>query len=124
MIVVNVSRPDLLNANQRLHWAVKNGRTSALRWQGKAAARFGLLANSGPFAGRVRCMVDVSYPTRHRHDVHNLMPTVKPIIDGFVDAGLLVDDSDDWLLGPDLRPTGSLCDKRFACSLNFTFEEA
>ena len=124
MITVDVYRANLLNANQRLHWADKNERTRVLRWHGMAAARAVWVANGGAFPGRVRCMVDVSYPTRHRHDVHNLMPTVKPIIDGFVDAGLLVDDSDEWLIGPDLRPTGSLCDKRFACSLNFTFEEA
>jgi hypothetical protein len=50
-------------------------------------------------------VVRVMWPTRKRRDVHNIMPTVKPLIDGLVDAGVLPDDDDDVLRGPFLMPT-------------------
>lgn len=50
-------------------------------------------------------LVRVLWPNRKRRDVHNIMPTVKPIIDGLVDAGVLPDDHDGVLRGPFLMPT-------------------
>ena len=39
-----------------------------------------------------------------RRDAHNYYPTLKALIDGLVgDYGLLPDDSDNHLVGPDLR---------------------
>lgn len=48
--------------------------------------------------------VALGWPTRVRRDAHNVIPTLKALIDGMVDAGLLPDDDDRHLTGPDLRP--------------------
>jgi crossover junction endodeoxyribonuclease RusA len=34
---------------------------------------------------------------QRRRDPHNLVPTVKPIVDGLVDAGLVPDDTPEWV---------------------------
>ena len=123
MIEVDVTRGYELNANQRLHWAVKARRTSFLRlesWAQVVSAGHAL----APFAHRVRCIVDVSWPNKRRRDVHNIMPTVKACIDGIVDSGLLVDDSDKYLVGPDLRVADTLAPKGSAFLLSFRFEDA
>lgn len=123
MITVDVPREWLLNANQRMHWRAKALKTSSLRGAGRIDAHYAKKwIHVTPFPGRMACTVEVQWPDRRRRDVHNLMPTVKPIIDGFVDARILQDDSDQYLVGPDLRVSETLCDKRFACSLIFTFE--
>jgi crossover junction endodeoxyribonuclease RusA len=38
-----------------------------------------------------------------RWDPNNLWPTVKAIVDGMVEAGVLVDDDHKHLIGPDMR---------------------
>lgn len=126
MITVDVPRGLLLNANQRLHWRQKAERSKALReaaaWNAKTAPvwPFGIQ----PFAVKARCTVRVFWPDRRRRDVHNIMPTIKACIDGFVDSGMLTDDSDKYLVGPDLRVGLAMCDPDLACSLTFTFEAA
>lgn len=89
--------PLILTANQRLHWAQRAKRTKALRM---TACR---LANGTTQYERAHIVVTVGWPDKRRRDVHNLMPTIKACIDGFVDAGLLPDDDDKHLTGPDLR---------------------
>ncbi|MFD0889967.1 hypothetical protein ACFQ08_35955, partial [Streptosporangium algeriense] len=41
--------------------------------------------------------------TRGRRDPANWYPSFKAAIDGLVDAGVLVDDDDRHLVGPDMR---------------------
>lgn len=43
------------------------------------------------------------FPNNLRRDAHNYMPSLKALVDGLVDYGLLPDDSDHHLVGPDLR---------------------
>jgi crossover junction endodeoxyribonuclease RusA len=43
------------------------------------------------------------FPDNRRRDAHNYYPTLKALVDGLVDYGLLPDDSDNHLVGPDLR---------------------
>jgi hypothetical protein len=45
-------------------------------------------------------------PRRGRYDPNNLWPTVKAVVDGFVDAGLLADDDHLHVIGPDMRHGG------------------
>jgi hypothetical protein len=40
---------------------------------------------------------------RRRSDVGNLYPTAKAVVDGLVDYGLIEDDDDTRLIGPDMR---------------------
>lgn len=54
----------------------------------------------------VRIVAHIWKPRRGRFDPNNLNPTTKACTDGFVDAGVLVDDSWDWVEGPDHRYGG------------------
>ncbi|GAA1436419.1 hypothetical protein GCM10009616_36140 [Microlunatus lacustris] len=125
MISVNVPRAWLLNANVKRHWRDRGKRAAWLRAaaQLEALAFRRRLAGGTPLQGKVRCEVLVAWPDRRRRDVHNVMPTVKPCIDGIVDARVLADDSDKHLIGPDLRVTDQLCDRDYACTLTFLFTE-
>lgn len=115
---LDVPREWLLTANQRMHWRAKARRSAWLR----QAAGIRALQIGGTFLTPVRCEISVAWPNARRRDVHNLMPTIKPVIDGAVDAGLLQDDSDQWLIGPDLRVADEKCSKDLACSLQLRFE--
>ena len=49
---------------------------------------------------RARVEFEFTYPDRRRRDRSNLAPTVKALMDGMIDAGLLPDDADRYLDGP------------------------
>ena len=107
MITVTVYPPCWLSANDRLHWAEKARRTKALRAMG-----FSAWHRAGrPTYDRARLTVDITWPDRRQRDAANAHPTIKALVDGMVHPGpkvrgILPDDSDEYLLGPDLRPTG------------------
>lgn len=94
---------DFINANQRLHHHAKAKLTKAWReatfdeWQAR-----GCLLNCCAF-DRAHVTVTIRFPTNHRRDVGNYYPTAKAIVDGLVDAGVLPDDNDEHLTGPDMR---------------------
>lgn len=91
---------EALSANGRVHWSVRKARTKVLRDKARVAA----LAAHVPPMSRAHLVVTVTWPDRRRRDVANLSPTFKALVDGFVqDAGLLPDDDDTHLIGPDLR---------------------
>lgn len=90
-----------INANSRHHWAVKAEMTRDWRTMAFAAA-----TNAGLPKGLQRAHVTVYvHKTNNRpYDVHNLYGTAKAAIDGLVtDYGLLPDDSNAHLTGPDMR---------------------
>lgn len=97
--VLPLTRSKLITANDKMHWAARSRLTKQLRqWGyllgrgGEGVARFGLQ--------RARVEVEFAYPDRRRRDRSNLAPTVKALMDGLIDAGLLPDDSDRFLDGP------------------------
>lgn len=97
---LHINRPaPWLNLNERLHWAEKSRRTRQWRQAAAIYARSAKL----PHLHRVQIEAFICFPDRRRRDVHNWMPTVKAIVDGLVDYGLIPDDSDANLIGPDLR---------------------
>jgi hypothetical protein len=55
---------------------------------------------------RVHIVAHIIKPTSRQYDVHNLMPTLKACVDGLVDYGLIPDDTNAHLTGPDLRQGG------------------
>ena len=52
---------------------------------------------------RLRIVAWMRFPDARRRDPHNYMPTLKALVDGFVDAGVLPDDDTRHLQGPDPR---------------------
>lgn len=92
-------------SNQRLHHMERARRTRHVR----TLAGF-LGKQLEPVAGRVHVVAHVSAPKKSRADVGNTYPTVKACVDGaLTDAGIIPDDNDDHLIGPDMRraaPTG------------------
>ena len=113
---------EVLSSNARLHWARKARATAHLRTRAAMAYR---LAGS-PQMTAARCVVTIAYPVKRARGVHNLMATAKPIVDGFTHPfpgvrGLLPDDDDGHLTGPDLRHGGIITTGRY--TLTFDFEE-
>ena len=100
-VVVIPAPCSFLTANQRHHWAVKAKLTAA--WRDRAAWS-AQAAKLPAIEGRVHIMATVHRDTRlGRWDVTNWAPTAKAAIDGLVDAGVLVDDSNRYVVGPDMR---------------------
>lgn len=91
----------LLNLNDRMHWAKRARLTAAWR----EAAHIAALQSrkGGPSQRRLpdgRYRVTVTLPTRakRRTDPSNFLPSCKAAIDGAItDAGLLPDDSSEWV---------------------------
>lgn len=90
----------LLSANDRYHWRQKAARTRYWRQLTNVCVR---AAQADPVGGLVRITVTFAWPDRRRRDIGNLAPTVKAIVDGIVDGGLLPDDDDKHVIGPDIR---------------------
>lgn len=82
-----------LTANGRYHWADKARRTRTLRALAKAEA-----SNHDAMA-TVHVAAYIGYLTGGRADPANAA-VVKPLIDGLVDGGLLVDDDHTHVIGP------------------------
>ena len=118
-IAIRLHPAEVLNANQRMHWACKARLTSNLRdWGSFAWNRAGR-----PHMNRAHVTVTLGYPDRRKRDAHNLMATVKPLLDGMVSPGvrgILPDDDDAHLEGPDLR-VGDVTPGFF--TFTFRFEE-
>lgn len=81
-----------LTLNQRLHWATKARRTKDLRLLAKLSAR--------KWPDMEKCQVELVWfvPTRHRRDVDNLVPTLKALCDGLVDAEVVPDDTPEFMV--------------------------
>lgn len=88
-----------LNANERGHWSKRSG---TIRLWRDAAHVYATKARL-PGLGKVRIEAVLSFADKRRRDPHNYYPTLKAIIDGLVDYGLIPDDSDEYLIGPDIR---------------------
>ncbi|WP_157509574.1 hypothetical protein [Leifsonia sp. Root4] len=77
-------------ANDRTHWAHKARLTKQVR------AKTAELAKRIPELGRIRVsLVWVVKDRRRRDGGENITPTLKPMIDGLVDAGIVEDDTQE-----------------------------
>lgn len=118
-ITLRLHPSEVLNANQRMHWAAKARLTANLRARATIAWR----QAGSPQMSRARLIVDLGYPDRRKRDKSNWHPTVKALVDGMVNPGvrgILPDDDDDHLEGPDLR-VGDVTPGAF--TFTFRFEE-
>lgn len=75
-----------LTANQRLHWRKKASITAAVRESTR------LLARHIPDLGRCEVTLTWFVTDRRRRDADNVVPTLKAMCDGLVDAGVVADD--------------------------------
>lgn len=98
MWVLDIPPGELINANERLHWAVRARRTRDLKRDALVVA----LAARVPRMDRIRIVGVVHPPNRRRRDPHNLYPTLKAYIDGIVKAGVIVDDDSSHLAGVEM----------------------
>ena len=97
--VLPLTRSKLITANDKMHWGVRARLTKQLRQWGYLLGREGAgVARLGLTHARVE--MEFAYPDRRRRDRSNLAPTVKALMDGLIDAGLLPDDADRFLDGP------------------------
>lgn len=103
MITLTLTPPaDFININQPLHHHPKAKLTAAWREAGKALVE----ATFNPYHyRRAHIVVWIRFPNNVRRDVGNYYPTAKALVDGLVDANLLADDNDQFLIGPDMRRT-------------------
>ncbi len=100
VVLIEFAAPDaVINANDRLHWAIKSGRTKSWRRRTYLAAitaqRRGVLERA-EWDRTVKHEIGISFPVaslNHRRDGANWHPTFKACIDGLVDHGMLPDDS-------------------------------
>ena len=99
-ITVDVPRAWVMSANDRSAWQRKASQTAALRILAREAYK---AAGSPRFeTATIRC--HVAYPVARVRDSGNAYLTTKALIDGMTAAGLLPNDDDAHLTGPDMRP--------------------
>jgi Holliday junction resolvase RusA-like endonuclease len=89
-----------MNANDRPNRWRKADATKVWR---DLAHMIALKADAPELHGLVRIVATVHIADKRRREVSNYFPTFKACIDGFVDAGVLADDSDAHVVGPDPR---------------------
>lgn len=121
-LLFEIPMRQMLNANQRQHHMARAKTVAELRAHAQAELRY----LDRPHHERAHCTVTIHWPDHRRRDAHNYYPTVKALIDGLVDGGLLPDDNDRHLIGPDLRvgnPDSAVTPKGHAV-LEFRFEDA
>ncbi len=91
---------DWISSNGREHWRPKAQKSKA--WRQTAM----LVGQSSGLVFTVPVDVVVQVHKRfasNRWDPHNLWPTAKPVIDGLVDAGVLVDDDTKHIRSSSIR---------------------
>ena len=121
----DLPQTDMLSLNGRADRRTLSPRIRTLRMQASVMAR----AARCPSFERARLVAWVRFPDGRRRDLHNYMPTLKALVDGLVDAGLLPDDDSRHLQGPDMRLDPRHTVKRMGipmCSIRLTvmpFEE-
>lgn len=92
-----------ISMNSRHHWAVRAELTRLWRTTARVHAQQAKLPKG---LESVHVEARIWKPTNRSYDAHNALPTLKACIDGVVDYGLLVDDSNEYLIGPDVRHGG------------------
>lgn len=91
LIPLAYTRPPL-SSNQRLHWRKKAKITAELRSIAKEKMEH------VPFLGRCEVSLTWYVTDARRRDVDNIVPTLKVLCDAVVDAGIVSDDTPDFML--------------------------
>lgn len=118
MISYRVPPQLLVSANDRFGWREKAARTRQLRgaafWVAKAAKE--------PQLEQADLLITAHWPElARRRDRLNLAPTIKALVDGFVDAGVLPDDDDTRIRSEYLVTADDHCEPAYVVALDFEF---
>src|SRR5271163_2475625 len=83
----------LMNANDREHWSKRARVSSLIRTTARSQCK-------GIPKGLLKVKIRAIYyaPDNRRRDVSNLFPSVKAAVDGMVDAGVIKDDNDKYVV--------------------------
>lgn len=105
VVVFHAEPSHLINANDRSKGWRRRKQTLTRYWRTVAGQVAGNQIRKGQLrrVERAHIEITVTWPDRNRRDVNNWQPTAKPIVDGLVKAGLLPDDDDTHVTGPDMR---------------------
>lgn len=82
-----------LTSNQRLHWRSEYALKKALR----QAVVLAVKAQEMPPCESIHCVLVYVPRDKRRRDSHNLVPTVKVAVDALVSAGVIPDDTPEYL---------------------------
>lgn len=88
-----------LTLNQRFHFRKEAQIVKVWRAEAAKLAKVYRV----PSFGRAYITITVQHTTGHHRDALNWAATGKAIVDGLVDAGVLEDDCDCYVVGPDMR---------------------
>lgn len=102
MTGVFIPTPTFLTANHRPHWAVKARITAQIRHDAAWAARAARLPHH-PGPVKVTALIHRGHAGRGRFDPANWAPTLKPALDGLVDAGVLDDDDSQHVVAVEIQ---------------------
>ncbi len=103
LLQVWVEAPDAwLNSNDRRHRHAHAKLVKTWRQAAADATPEGWPAFDHP----VRIVASIWKAQNRAYDAGNLYPTAKACVDGFRDSGILVEDSNEYVVGPDMRHGG------------------
>lgn len=105
VVVFHAEPAHLINANDRKKGWIRQKRTFTRYWRTVAhqVAESKLRKGELRRIERAHIEITMTWPDRKRRDVNNWQPTAKAIVDGLVKGGLLPDDDDTHVTGPDMR---------------------
>lgn len=89
-----------INQNDRTHRMAVARLTKAWRWAGLVAAKDARLPT---FTRQVHITASIHKLHGRQYDAANWAPTAKAVVDGLRDAGVLLEDSNKYVIGPDMR---------------------
>lgn len=94
----------LISTNQRhAHWSQRAKPTRLWREAAYTLALPVKKTLQTPIPHRVHILAYVYLGHNRPYDAHNYNPTAKAAVDGLVSAGLLTNDTNTYVLGPDMR---------------------
>lgn len=106
----------LMSQNTRAgHWGARRDVAAYWRRMALAHARRHRL----PHMNRAHIVVTVHKPHSRKYDAGNLYPVGKALVDGLVDHGLVPDDDNAHVVGPDMR-AGPRADNRAYLTITIT----
>ena len=106
-LAIKIPANEWMSANDRMHWRQRASRTKRLRRRGYfEARRNGLLPMR-----RAVLTAHVQFANGGRADPANAYPTVKALVDGLVDFGVLTDDDSKHLSAMTFKRAPGQCER-------------